>query len=257
MNQPKPEDPNHTSRFDALICDIDGCLNDEHGGPLELGPLAKIAEWNSLARDREDRPIVVPCSGRPISYVEAIARHIGCQTLPIIGEMGAWMFFPDTNRHELDQRITGEHIEAVHALEAFARQTLVPEGCTIQPGKAASVTLWHESTAYLKGEVRPRIERLIEERGWPFQVGTTVAYINCDLEFVSKGSGIDRFCAHTGIEPGRLAGIGDTMSDLKIRERVAWFGCPSNADRGLQAHADVVAANAEVRGVLELLEHLR
>ncbi|MEM1071922.1 MAG: HAD hydrolase family protein [Planctomycetota bacterium] len=247
---------NHTGPFDAVICDIDGCLNDEHGSPLDLEPLSKIAAWNRRAESQRDRPIVVPCSGRPISYVECIARHIACTALPIIGEMGAWLFFPDTNRHELDPAITADDLRAVTDLAAFGRDTLGSEGVTIQPGKAASVTFWHADTAHLREAVAPRVERLVAERGWPFRVSMTWFYINCDLAHVSKATGIDRFLRHTGLNPARIAGIGDTMSDLAIRERVAWFGCPANAAEGLKSHADAVAETTEAHGVNELLSML-
>jgi hydroxymethylpyrimidine pyrophosphatase-like HAD family hydrolase len=244
-------------RFDAVICDIDGCLGDEHGNPMDLEPLAEIAAWNRAAERDRDRPVVVPCSGRPISYVEAIGRHIACTTLPIIGEMGAWLFFPDVNRHELDPAIASEHRAAVLELEAFGRETLASEGVTMQPGKAASVTFWHADTEHLRSIVFPRVKQLVEDRGWPFRVSMTWLYINCDLTFVSKGSAIDRFCAHTGIDPARLAGIGDTMSDLAIREKVAWFGCPANAQDQIKSHADAVSEFAEARGVVDLLDRLR
>lgn len=248
---------NRAGGYDAVICDIDGCLGDEHGSPMDLAPLAEIAAWNRAAESENDRPLVVPCSGRPISYVEAIGRHIACTTLPLIGEMGAWLFFPDLNRHELDPAITGEHLDAVRDLQAFGRDVLAGDGVTMQPGKAASVTFWHADTAHLRESVFPRVCRLIEDRRWPFRVSMTWLYINCDLAFVSKASAIDRFCAHTGIDPARLAGIGDTMSDKAIRDRVAWFGCPANASDDIKAHADAVATRTEARGVLELLTSLR
>lgn len=240
-------------RFDAVICDIDGCLGDEHGGPFDLGALAEVADWNRLARTQRDRPVVVPCSGRPISYVEAIARHIDSLTLPVIGEMGAWLFFPHTNRHELDPAITEDDLAAVGQLARFGRDSLARDGVTMQPGKAASVTFWHEDTRHLREAVFPRVAELVERRGWPFRVSMTWYYINCDLRQVSKASAIDRFCAHTGIDPARLAGIGDTMSDLAIREKVAWFGCPANASDEIKDYADAVAGAAQARGVLELL----
>lgn len=248
---------NRVGRFDAVICDIDGCLNDERGSPMDLEPLAEIAAWNRAAESERDRPIVVPCSGRPISYVEAVGRHIACTTLPLIGEMGAWLFFPDINRHELDPSITAEHLDAVRELQNFGRDALAGEGVTMQPGKAASVTFWHSDTGHLRDDVFPRVRQLVEERRWPFRVSMTWLYINCDLTFVSKASAIERFCAQTGINPDRLAGIGDTMSDKAIRDRVAWFGCPANASDDIMSHADAVASASEAHGVIELLERLR
>lgn len=236
-----------------MLCDIDGCLNSEDGGPLDLEPLTRIAEWNRAAERLGDRPPVTLCSGRPISYVEAMARLIAGTRLPIIGEMGAWLYFPDRNQHELDPGINSDQLRAVADLADFGRHALAGEGVTMQPGKSASVTFWHADTTHLRGSVFPRVDALVRDRGWPFRVSMTWSYINCDLAKVSKASGIARFCRHTGLTRDRLAGIGDTMSDLAIRESVAWFGCPSNAAAELKPHADAVAASPEATGVLELL----
>ncbi|MEM8756898.1 MAG: HAD hydrolase family protein [Planctomycetota bacterium] len=252
---------NHTGRtsagrFDAVICDIDGCLGSEAGGPLDLEALAAIADWNRRAQTDRDRPIVTLCSGRPIPFVEAMSRLIANESLPVIGEMGAWLFFPKENRHELDPAISADDLAAVAELAAFGRETLGPEGVTIQPGKAVSVTFWHEDTDRLRADVFPRVESLVAQHGWPFRVSMTWFYINCDFRHVSKATGIARFIRHTGLDPNRLAGIGDTMSDKAIRDAVAWFGCPANAADELKPLADVVSKEPEAAGVLKLFQSL-
>lgn len=46
------------------------------------------------------------------------------------------------------------------------------------------------------------------------------------------------------------------MSDMAIRESVAFFGCPANADPALAASADYVSAQREAHGVLDILARL-
>ena len=44
----------------------------------------------------------------------------------------------------------------------------------------------------------------------------------------------------------RLAGIGDTTSDLAIREQVSFFACPANALDEVKDVADYVARSADL-----------
>ncbi len=46
------------------------------------------------------------------------------------------------------------------------------------------------------------------------------------------------------------------MGDMAIRERVAYFACPANADEKLKAHADYVSGKEEAEGVLDILERI-
>lgn len=239
-----------------MICDIDGCLGPERHTPLDAAALARVASYNRLAYERGDRPVVTVCSGRPQPYAEAITRLLGNTTLPAICEMGVWLWHPDTNAFSRDERITAAHVHSVHEAQEWIEREFGPRGVVCQPGKSCSISLYHADTAYLKG-LETTLRETFAARAWPFRVSSTWLWINCDLDFVSKATGIDRLTRHTGLQRESLAGIGDTMGDLAIRERVAFFACPANADEGLKRHADYVSPLPEVEGVLDILERLR
>lgn len=251
---------NPTRTYDAVICDIDGCLGPETHGPLDAPRLAEVGAYNDRAHADGDRPVVTLCTGRPLPYAEAMARLIGTRTLPVVCEMGVWLWHSDTNVFDRDPRITPSDIEAVHAAQAWLESEFGagnPRGpVSQQPGKACSISLYHPDTAYLKS-LEPGLASACAERGWPFRVSSTWNWINLDLTHVSKATGIVRMKAHTGLETPRLAGIGDTMGDLAIREHVAFFACPANADERLKPHADYVSPHEDVAGVLDILERLR
>ena len=95
-----------------------------------------------------------------------------------------------------------------------------------------------------------------EKREWPIRVSMTWLYINCDLQQVSKGTAIDRLMTQTGIQPARTAGIGDTMGDRFIADRVSWFGCPANSEPEITKAAAYISPHKEVVGVLDILEQL-
>lgn len=242
-------------RFDAIVCDIDGCLSPEHSGPMNAPALARIAEHNLRAQESADRPVLTLCSGRPQPFAEAMCRLIANSSVPIVCENGVWLYDPRSNDYQMDPAITPEHLEQIADATRWVRCDLGPKGVTIQPGKAASISLYHADTAILRS-LTPLIESTFARERWPLRVSMTWLYINCDLAHISKSSGVRRLIACTGLDGARLAGIGDTTSDLAIREHVAWFACPSNAQDELKQRADFVATQPEADGVLEILARL-
>jgi hydroxymethylpyrimidine pyrophosphatase-like HAD family hydrolase len=244
-----------TPRFDAVVCDIDGCLCPETTDDFDAPGLLRIADHNRLARERGDRPPLTVCSGRPEPFVEAMSRLLR-NRLPCVAENGVWLWHPTTNHYDMDPAITREHLQAVQEARAWVEANLVPRGVMMQPGKAGSISLYHPDTPLLRS-LEPVVKDEFARRGWPFRLSMTWFYINCDLTVVSKATGLDRLMTSTDLLRDRLAGIGDTLGDLAIRERVAFFACPANADERVKARADYVSAHAEVAGVLDILERLQ
>lgn len=247
--------PTPARRFDAVFCDVDGCLMPEDAHPADLPALTRVADYNRAALDQADRPVLIPCTGRPQPYAEAVCRALGCPLAAC--ENGVWVYDFLAHRWHMDPGITPDHLAAVRALERWVEAELGPCGCFLQLGKHASATVFHDDVEWLERETVPRIKALIAERGWPMRVSMTWTCINVDLTHVSKATAIDRIIAAHQLRHDRLAGIGDTTSDLFIRQRVAWFGCPANAADALKPHADMVASLPLALGVLELLDALR
>ncbi len=248
-------------QHDLVICDIDGCLTPEASTPFDLANLALIAQHNRLAHERGDRPTLTVCSGRPQPFAEAICRLLHNTTTPCICENGAWAYHPGTNTYTLDPAITDAHLHAVHELSEWAHAAFAPLGVTEQPGKTASVTLWHPDTALLRDRIFPAVAAEVARRGgetgsWPFRVSMTWLYINCDLAHINKGTALDRLLPSLRLPKARLAGIGDTAGDKFIADRVSWFACPANASPQIREHAHYVSPHAEAAGVVDILARL-
>ncbi|MGH7133585.1 MAG: HAD family hydrolase [Phycisphaerales bacterium] len=243
-------------QYDLVICDIDGCLSPESSDPFDLPSLAKVAEHNRLAIETGDRPVLTLCSGRPQPFAEAMCRLLANTLVPCICENGVWIYHPGDNRYEMDPRIGKEHLHAVHEASEWVFSEFGPKGVTEQPGKAASVSLYHPDAEYLRREVAPAVEKEFKARGWPLKVTMTWFYINCDLECVNKGTALDRMLGEMRVPRERLAGIGDTVGDKYIAERVKFFACPGNAQAGIKEHAHYIASGHEAKGVVEILERL-
>lgn len=248
--------PSTPRRFDAVISDIDGCLGPESHAPVDAHALANLADYNHSAHNLGDRPVVTLCSGRPQPYAEAICRVIANTTLPCICEMGVWLYDPKANRYLQDERITPEQLRGVRACQQWVETDLGAKGVVVQPGKSASISIWHPDTPFLKS-LMPMLRERVTREGWPLRVSDTVAWINLDLAHVSKATGIERLMKMTGLDRSRTAGIGDTLGDLAIRENVAFFACPSNAVAELKKVADYVSPHEEIEGVLDILDRLR
>lgn len=244
------------ARFDAVICDIDGCLTDEGSTPFDLDGLVRVAAHNDRAIEQGDLPVITVCSGRPQPFAEAICRIIHNSVLPCVAENGVWMYHPGTNVYAMEPSITPDHRRQVREAEAWLLETYAPKGVSQQPGKGASISLYHADTEYLMNDVMPEVARGLEARKIGLRVSRTEKYVNLDLAHVSKGTGLDRLYAEVGLKPERLAGIGDAASDLAIRERVEWFGCPANAIDDIKRVADYVSPHAQVIGVLDIITKL-
>ena len=244
-----------TGKYDLIICDIDDCLSPESHAPINGPALSVIAQHNRQAIEDRDRPVVTLCSGRPIGFVECLCRLTHNTLIPCIGENGVWIWRPADNSFECESAITDEHLEVVHEARKLLRSLYHAHGITQQPGKSASVALYHPDTDYLRSTV-PTIAEEFEKRGWPIRVSMTWLYINCDLQHVNKGTAIERLLAETGIDPERTAGIGDTMGDRFIADRVSWFGCPANAEVEIKKSATYVSPHQEAEGVLDILQRL-
>lgn len=244
-----------TRRFDAVICDVDGCLSPESSEPMDVRRLGEIAAYNERAQGAGDRPVVTLCSGRPEPFVEAMCRALGNRTIPAIAENGVWLFHPERNGWDRDPAITAEHLRAVGDASRWVERELGPRGVVMQPGKTASLSLYHPDTELLRG-LEGRVREAFTREGWPLRVSMTWLYINCDLTHVSKGTAIDRLTAQTGLTRERLAGIGDTAGDSYIADRVAWFACPANASEQIRPRAAYIASQREIAGVIEILDRL-
>lgn len=229
----------------------------EQQRPADVAALTEIAAWNRAAHEHGDRPPIIPCTGRPQAYCEAVCRLIGASAYPAVCENGVWLYDFAAHRWTISPDVSPSDLEAIAELSRWIERDLGPRGCFLQLGKSAAVTVFHDDVAWLERVVVPLLQTLIEEHRWPMRVSMTWTCINVDLRHVSKGHAIDRVTADHALAKDDLAGIGDTLGDLAIRERVSWFGCPSNAHDDLKPHADLIAGAPEARGVLELLDALR
>ena len=190
--------------YDLIISDIDGCLSPEDSSPLNVEKLSRIADHNRLAFANNDRPKLTLCTGRPIPFAEGLCRLLQNSGIPCVAENGVWLYDPSCNGYLMDPSITDQQLQMVHEAELFSLKTYRQEGLTLQPGKSASVTLYHPDPAVLQ-RIAPQLQDEFDRNGFEFRVSLTLFYINCDLPQITKASGIDRLLERTGVDASRTA----------------------------------------------------
>ncbi|MCC6676770.1 MAG: HAD hydrolase family protein [Phycisphaerales bacterium] len=242
-------------RFDVVISDIDGCLAPESARPFDTAAMARLADHNRRAVREGDVPVLTVCSGRPQPFAEAVCRITHNDWVPCIAENGVWLYDPRDGTYHRDPAITGDDLRAVAEAMAWVERELIPQGFVVQPGKSASISLFHPDTARLR-VLMPRLDEHFRASGWPFRVSMTVAWINCDLDHVSKATGVRRLMERARLSRERAAGIGDMPSDLVMREHVSFFACPANAVEEVRRVADYISPHEEIAGVLDILDRL-
>src|SRR3569833_2713541 len=178
-------------KYDIVISDVDGCLSPEDPKKFNPEGLIKVANHNRLALEQGDRPILPLCTGRPQPFVEAMCRLLQNMTIPAIAENGVWLFDAGRNEYVMDPSISDADLEVVHEAEMWIRHEYALAGFTIQPGKAASVSLYHSSRERMLA-LEPELREVFEQRGWPLRESTTWFYFFCVLLLVFFGLGFVR-----------------------------------------------------------------
>ena len=81
-------------------------------------------------------------------------------------------------------------------------------------------------------------------------------YLETILGHVDKWSGITRFAAARGIEPGAICAVGDAANDLPMIRGAAFGVAMGNAEAVVKEAADWVAGTNQENGVVTLIDHL-
>lgn len=264
-------------RIHLVVCDNDGCLMPEHNSLLSPSDLAPIAAhnhsahhalgiddrflyqkagaanpWSGLDWSRAAPPPLTICSGRPQPFVELLQRTIHSPLLPAISEGGVITYSLADNIAHLDPSITAVHVAAIRACAdwcAFER------GWNVQAGKQAMVSLFvPDADEHLFERMMEDSRRKIHDQGCLLRVDRTVTYINISLAHVSKATAVARLLTQLGLDGRNVLAIGDSISDLVLRDVCGHFACPANAMQEVKRQADEISRYEMASGVADLLD---
>ncbi|HPX86165.1 MAG TPA: HAD hydrolase family protein [Candidatus Hydrogenedentes bacterium] len=240
-----------------IVSDVDGCISSEESCAWDGELFHTFAERCRRASSGESTlaPLTL-CTGRPQPYVEVLMKLLDI-CFPAICESGAVIYRLDSNLSSFASSITTEMIQGLHRVRDYITAEILPAvpGLLYQFGKEAQMSLFSEDPSCFAAVI-PKIHAFADTvPGLRLKISPSQFYLNIDLEGVTKGSAIRTLAEEFGLRREEMAGIGDTLGDLSIRESVGFFACPSNAVPALKEVADYISPFPDLRGVLDILDH--
>lgn len=237
-----------------IISDIDGCISPEASCPWD-GPVFDqfAAACRAASNGAGSLAPLTLCTGRPQPYVEVLMKLLDIR-YPAICEAGAVYYTLRDNCSQFAPSVTPEMIRGLREVRAYIEADILPvfPGLVYQFGKEAQMSLFSQQPQCFE-QIKPLILAYAERiPGLELEITPTHYYLNIDLKGVTKGAAVSGLIRQLGLSRETVAGIGDTLGDMSIREAVSFFACPANALPGLKAVADYVSPYPDVRGMLDI-----
>ncbi|HOF39864.1 MAG TPA: HAD hydrolase family protein [Candidatus Hydrogenedentes bacterium] len=237
-----------------IVTDLDGCVSPEESVAWDLGPFVEFARLSRAASAGESTlaPLTL-CTGRPQPYVEVLMKILDIRA-PAICENGAVLYSLHDNWARFGPGVTSEKTHRLRAVRDFIETELLHEypQAVMQFGKEAQLSVFSQDPAVLLA-MQPRVEQFVRENGPELIINCSHFYLNLSLAGVDKGSSLRALFDELGVQPHEVAGIGDTVGDLPLRDAVGFFACPSNAQDEIKAVADYISPEPTVSGLLDIL----
>lgn len=238
-----------------IITDLDGCVSPEESVPWDLDLFFEFARMSRAASEGETSlaPLTL-CTGRPQPYAEVLMKILDIRA-PVICENGAVLYSLDDNWARVGPGVTPEKVRGLRAVRNFIETELLPEHpeAVIQFGKEAQLSVFSKDPLVLP-KMQSRVEQFVSEHGPELIINCSHYYLNLSLAGVNKGSTLHALLKELGVEPHEVAGIGDTVGDLPLRDTVGFFACPANSQAEIKAVADYVSPKPTIAGLLDILE---
>lgn len=118
------------------------------------------------------------------------------------------------------------------------------------PNDICKVNLYHRSP-----ESRARTRKRIEMAGLPLQLADAeTTSLECSPEGVSKAEGLSKLCDYLGITLEQVVAVGDAPNDTQALKVAGLAVAMGNATPEIKALADVVVADNDHDGIVEVID---
>ncbi len=243
-----------------IVSDIEGCLTINKKQPIDTGGLMKIRAYCELARAGEKPPLVL-CTGRPQPYAEAIIQTLDAffPNFPSIVENGCFLYDPVEDVIIPNPAIEGKE-KGLRKIRTFLEETLIAKRLAkAEPGKELCVSLNALLGMSIEELFRLTLETLPEDLKRLVFITHSSSAVDITPKGVNKASGLEFMSKYTGIAFSEMIGIGDTVGDFPMLEKVGYPACPGNANSEVielvKKSDGYVASAPNTAGVWEILLH--
>ena len=230
---------------DFLFLDIDGCLSRGKFAPFDVAALQTLA-----ALVQQSATEVVLCSGRSLSYIEALAQIVRFGRYAVT-DQGALLYDYLEDEVVYAPQLTPPVRERIAALAQYlaAHGDQFPVRWKMSHGKEACVSLVAEKGKRAE-DVRAVVEAHLQTDG--FDLHCSGRALDIIPHGVNKWTGAQFFFEHYGKKATRIAAIGDSPGDLPILTQADFAACPANAAESVKAVCDDISDADEIYGVIDI-----
>jgi hydroxymethylpyrimidine pyrophosphatase-like HAD family hydrolase len=231
----------------AFACDIDGCLAAVGHATFDLPTLHELAALHAHAAHDESVPRLTLMTGRPHPYVDAVSQVLGIDGA-VCFENGAGLATRRPYRAWLAAGL-GDGLRDLRSFERAVEER--SSEMFVQLGKGASATVFPRHATRHIAPLMEALQGIIDERDLQLVLDPSNDCVNVLLPGVDKGSGFRWLCGELGLEPGEVAGIGDSVGDVVWLRHCAVSFAPGNASDEVRAAVGVPLVAADVAAALE------
>ena len=246
-----------TKDIQLVILDIDGCLTVGKGHRLDVEEFTHVREWVDA---HPDIPIVL-CTGRSQPYAEVLLQLTGSyyHGMPSIVENGCFLYYSHIDEDFLvpNPVMKGalDHLATVKTAILKAVSDIAKH----EPGKEVCLSLNPTQKDMSIEELYERVQKVAEPYSDIVDITHSASAVDVTPEGVNKGNALQFLSEKTGIPVSAMLGVGDTVGDLPMLEKVGHVACPANATEDIQEfvkeHNGCVSRQKDVCGVVEILHH--
>lgn len=241
-----------------IVSDIEGCLSQGKGIPLDLLSLNLLQMHNLRARDQADVPLTL-CTGRSQPFVEAFCQILNV-FMPCVCENGAFLYDPVKDVTLRNPAITQQHIDAQKDLiRILDREIAKKYPHRREPGKDICISLNPDVPKDQYASESPRLCEQVRKLIDPslFSVTHSASAVDITPAGIDKASGVRFLSEITGISLIDMLGIGDTVGDLPFLNITGHSAAPSNCSYDIMGKVNYVSDKSAAEGVLDIVNQVK